>query len=305
MNIRPEAMSDYAAIAAVHVEAFDGRAAEAVIVALHRHRAAYDPELSLLAEEGGRVVGHALFSPRSVRLLGAEVPAVNLAPIAVAAAAQRRGVGARLIAAGHEIAREKGYVLSFLLGHTSYYPRFGYRTGAFGSASLRVPAGPPLTGDLEARPPLASDLPALRELWRHEEAAVDFAVEPDVGLLGWLSPHPTISAEVWLCGGAIAGYTRVHAAEPDRPRVFLAADDAAARAIAGQLQRRAGNLELQLPLHPTSSSSATLGVARAEAWTAAMACPLAPSPFDPYYEQLQRRARPPGRVAWPAEFDLA
>ena len=62
--IRPEQPTDYAAIAAVHVRAFENRASEALIVALHRHRAAFDPDLSLVAEEDGQVVGHVLFSPR-------------------------------------------------------------------------------------------------------------------------------------------------------------------------------------------------------------------------------------------------
>jgi predicted N-acetyltransferase YhbS len=53
MNIRPETPHDYAAIAGVNLRAFGERAAEALIVALHRHRAAFDPELSLVAEEGG------------------------------------------------------------------------------------------------------------------------------------------------------------------------------------------------------------------------------------------------------------
>lgn len=95
--IRPEQPTDYAAIAAVHVRAFENRASEALIVPLHRHRRAFDPDLSLVAEADGRIVGHALFSPQTIRLLGADVPAVNLAPIAVDGAWQRAGVGGRLI----------------------------------------------------------------------------------------------------------------------------------------------------------------------------------------------------------------
>src|SRR5262245_46248871 len=133
MRIRPETIQDYAAIAALHVRAFGERATEALIVTLQRHSPAFDPELSLVAELDGRVIGHALFSPHTVRLLDQDVRAVNLAPIAVDPSMQRQGVGGRLIAAGHALARDKGYAFSFLLGHTSYYPRHGYLTRAYGA----------------------------------------------------------------------------------------------------------------------------------------------------------------------------
>jgi predicted N-acetyltransferase YhbS len=83
MNIRPETPQDYAAVANVHVRAFGQRLAEALIVALHRQRPLYDAELSLVAEIDGRIVGHVLFSPQKIRLLGQAVLAVNLAPIAI------------------------------------------------------------------------------------------------------------------------------------------------------------------------------------------------------------------------------
>jgi predicted N-acetyltransferase YhbS len=304
MNVRPETPADYAAIAALHVRAFGERAAEALIVALHRHRAAFDPALSLVAAESGRIVGHALFSPQSIRLLGQAAPAVNLAPIAVDPALQGRGVGGRLIAAGHEVARARGYSLCFLLGHPSYYPRFGYQTHAYGGSSLAVAASGLAGEGLAARPPAEADLPALRELWLREEANVDFAIEPGPDLLDWLSPNPPIAATVWLRGDALAGYTRVHAAEPARPRVFLAVDQPAAHGMAAAIARSAGLTELILPLHPFSTSAAAFGEPRAASWEPAMACPLAPGPYDEYRAQVRAGHRPPGRPSWPVAFDL-
>ena len=38
---------------------------------------------------------------------------------------------------------------------------------------------------------------------------------------------------------------------------------------------------------------------------AAMACPLAPSPFDDYYAQVQAGTRLAGRVIWGVEFDIS
>src|SRR5688500_16279882 len=121
MLIRAETPRDYATIADIHVKAFDNRAAEAVIVGLHRHRSRFDPELSLVAEIDGQVVGHVLFSPQTIRLLGQNLEVVNLAPIAVHPTHQGKGIGAALIEEGHSIARSKGYPFSFLLGHPEYY----------------------------------------------------------------------------------------------------------------------------------------------------------------------------------------
>src|SRR6185436_7890925 len=109
LTIRSETPADYPAIAAVNVRAFSEQTGEAVLVALLRQRPAFDPELSLVAEQDGRVVGHVLFSPHTVRLLGESVSAVNLAPIAVDPAHQRQGIGQQLIEAGHSVARAKDY----------------------------------------------------------------------------------------------------------------------------------------------------------------------------------------------------
>jgi len=305
VNIRPETPRDYAAIAALNVRAFDQRAGEALVVDLLRHRAAFDPNLSLVAEIDERIVGHVLFSPYTIKLLGQDVRAVNLAPIAVDPAHQKQGIGGALIEAGHQSAREKGFVLSFLLGHVEYYPRFGYRTGVYGVSSLILEAIDVSQSEklLETRKPLEADVPVLRELWLHEEGNVDFALDPGDALLDWLSPNPAITAAVYVRDGQIVGYTRVSQHEPDSPRVFLAADAEAARSMAAMLM--VGGASLTLPLHPLSTSSAALGAAQISAWDAGMAFSLKPNPFDEFVKQLERSERPAGRPIWPVVFDLA
>jgi putative acetyltransferase len=304
VRIRPETIQDYAGIAALHARAFGERPAEALIVALHRQRPAFDPGLSLVAEQDGRILGHALFSPHTVRLLGQDVRAVNLAPLAVDRSAQRQGIGGQLIAAGHAIARDKGCAFSFLLGHTSYYPRHGYLTRAYGVSSLSLPTAGVPRPDLVARAPREADIAALRALWRWAEAQVDFALDPGGELLDWLSPNPAIAATLFLDGQELVGYTRVHAAEPARPRVFLARDAATARRMAAQIADAAAATEVVLPLHPASAGAAELGGVECRAWDAAMVCPLRSSPFDEYYDQVATGARAPGRLTWPVPFDL-
>src|SRR5262245_32971628 len=97
VTIRPERVADYPSIADVNAQAFDGRAAEPAMVALLRQGQRFDPGLSLVAEVESRVVGHALFTPYHVQLMGQAVSAVLLAPIAIYPEYQRRGLGGRLI----------------------------------------------------------------------------------------------------------------------------------------------------------------------------------------------------------------
>lgn len=304
MKIRSETPADYAAIAAVHAEAFAHRAIEAGIVALHRQRPEFDPELSLAAELDGAIVGHALFSPRAVRLLGREARAVNLAPIAISPAFQGRKIGTALINAGHELARAKGFELSFLLGHPWYYPKLGYLTHAYGQATVAVDAAGLPAGGLRERPPLASDVPALRALWEREEGGVDFAVDPGGALLDWLSPTAAVESKVFLSGEALVGYARIRRSDPSRPLAFLAASAAAAQAMAGMLAAQLPGGGLELPLHPASASAAAFGPPRCNAWEVSMARSLRPGPFDDYYAELLAGRRPPGRVTWPVEFEL-
>lgn len=309
MLIRPEQVSDYADIGALHARAFANRSLEAVIVMLLRQRRAFDPELSLVAEENGQIVGHVLFSPYQMRLLGQTLPIVNLAPLAVDPVYQRRGVGGQLIIKGHAIAATRGYALSILLGHSSYYPRFGYRTHAFGSSQLAIPIRNLPREKLDARAPTSEDLAALNALWRHEEGAVDMALEPGFDLLDWFSPDPEIHATVYTRHHEVVGYTRSHVREPNKPRVFLARDHQAARAIVATMvlgvETAAPDVECILPLHPASASAGAFGQAICSSWEAAMACSLSQSSLlDEYLALVASGQRVPGRVTWPTAFDL-
>jgi putative acetyltransferase len=306
--IRPECVTDYTEIISLHTRAFDNRISEPLIVTLHRQRRLFDPELSLVAEMNGHLVGHVLFSPHQMRLLGSTIPAVNLAPLAVEPAYQKQGIGAQLIAEGHAIAASKGYTISFLLGHTAYYPRFGYHTHAYGTSNLLLAVKEHLQEPLAVRSPCDEDVPALCELWLQQEQAVDMALFPGRDLLDWLSPHPAIEASVYLHSGTIVGYTRVHQNEPTQPRFFLARDAEMTRAIVSTMARKL-KTETQetlfsLPLHPFSASAQLLGNTTCRSLEAGMACELGPSPLPDYLASVRTGLRPVGHLIWPVFFDL-
>ena len=83
---------------------------------------AFIPELSLVAEMDGKIIGHVLFSKIRIQ----DTVQVALAPVSVLPELQGRGVGSALIREGHARAAKMGYDFSVVLGHAAYYPRFGY-----------------------------------------------------------------------------------------------------------------------------------------------------------------------------------
>jgi predicted N-acetyltransferase YhbS len=307
MIVRPEEPRDYAAITDVNIRAFDHRLSEALIVVLQRQRPGFDPDLAPVAEIDGRIVGNAVFCPQTLRLLGEDVSGVLLAPIAVDPDYQRRGIGKALIEHGHRVAREKGYALAVLVGHTEYYPQFGYEMNVYGASSVTVTReAVKASAPLVTCRPRWEDLDVLHALWRHEENAVDFALIPDYTLMSWLSPNPLIACTVYLRDERIVGYSRISSAEPASPRMFLAADADAAHAMCAHVFEAVEPPvdHLTLPLHPQSATSAVFPGAACRAWGAAMALPLAPSPFDAFLPRLRAGLIPPGRVQWATIFDV-
>ena len=111
------------AIAALHRAAFDGDDEALLVERLHRDGLVV---ASLVALAGTDVVGHILFSELGVEVDGRQVKAAALAPVAVRPDRQRQGVGTRLITAGLSALRDRQWSAVVVLGHASYYPRFGF-----------------------------------------------------------------------------------------------------------------------------------------------------------------------------------
>jgi len=123
--IRCENLLDASAIYNVHTQAFE-RENEAQLVKNIRHSDRYIPQLSLVAEVDNTVVGHILFS--YVDLIGEETLRVlSLAPLAVVPQFQRQGIGSALVQVGLETADTMGEALVIVLGHSQFYPRFGFQ----------------------------------------------------------------------------------------------------------------------------------------------------------------------------------
>ncbi|PCD02062.1 GNAT family N-acetyltransferase [Sphingomonas spermidinifaciens] len=121
MDIRPARPEDVPALDGFLRQSFGASEAELV------RRLCIDGDMVLtMVARDPDLVGAAVFSRMAVEVNGGEVPAVALAPLAVAGPWRRQGVGEALVAAGHDALAKAGWVLSFVLGDPAYYGRFGY-----------------------------------------------------------------------------------------------------------------------------------------------------------------------------------
>lgn len=77
-------------------------------------------------EDTGALVGAIAFSRMDVSVAGKPIPAVALAPVAVAPDHRDQGVAEALIQAGIDRLEQEGVVLCFVLGDPAFYARFGF-----------------------------------------------------------------------------------------------------------------------------------------------------------------------------------
>jgi putative acetyltransferase len=126
MRIRMEQVMDVPKIHAINRDAFDSATEADLVDAL---RSSAESVISLVAEEDGEIVGHIMFSP--VQLTGAaDVRAMALAPMAVTPERQGAGIGSALVRAGLEECRCLGIDAVFVVGHPTFYPRFGFKSAS-------------------------------------------------------------------------------------------------------------------------------------------------------------------------------
>ncbi len=121
IEVRAETPSDHDSVREVNRLAFEG-AGEAALVDAVRGT---PRTIALVATAGTTVVGHILFSPVEIEG-GSSIAAVGLGPMAVLPEHQRRGVGTSLVGRGLEECGKLAYELVVVVGHPTYYPRFGF-----------------------------------------------------------------------------------------------------------------------------------------------------------------------------------
>lgn len=132
MHIRQARLGDYRAIYQLVQKAFSGSCIsdgqEQNWIVKQRGRKEYIPQLELVAEDKGHIIGHILMTVHENHEIESISSALYLAPLSVAPMFQGEGIGSALVKAACAYGTELGYRAVFLVGDPAYYSRFGFRS---------------------------------------------------------------------------------------------------------------------------------------------------------------------------------
>lgn len=176
--VRPEEDGDRAAVAEVVTSAF-GAPLEARLVDAIRASEEYLPSLALVATLGGAVVGHVMVSGARLIDGGTTHDIGVLAPLAVAPAQHRRGIGGALVRAVIAGGDALGLPLIVLEGSPAYYGRFGFEPAAAFGIGITLPDWAPAEAGQVCR--LAAYRPDLRGLVQYPATFDDVVNAPPSG----------------------------------------------------------------------------------------------------------------------------
>jgi putative acetyltransferase len=124
VRVRPVEPADLPELVHLQELAFQGVDEGRLVRLLHERGKAI---VSLAATVEERIAGHILFSPVSFRPEYPAIRALGLAPLAVLPEYQNQGIGSLLMREGLRHCQASGWQVVVVLGHPTYYPRFGFQ----------------------------------------------------------------------------------------------------------------------------------------------------------------------------------
>ena len=127
MEYRKEKVDDYPGIDAVNRLAFEGEEEMKLVQQLRDTKKLL---LSMVACSAGEVWGHIAYSRGWIQTEEAQIASVALGPMAVHPDYQKTGIGTELIQISLWELKNMGEAHVFVLGHTWFYPRFGFLPAA-------------------------------------------------------------------------------------------------------------------------------------------------------------------------------
>jgi len=100
---------------------------EHYLVHIIRQSKDYIPELDIVAELNGEIIGHIIYTPSAVVASdGTVFPTVTFGPVSIKPKFQNKGFGSALIRYSLEHARKLGHKAVIIFGDPKYYERFGF-----------------------------------------------------------------------------------------------------------------------------------------------------------------------------------
>lgn len=130
VEIRPERAEDFRTVEELTRDAFWNvyvpGAQEHFVLHQLRKSPAFMPELDLVAEKAGQIVGHIIYTRARLKGEAGEYEILTFGPVSVDPAWQGQGLGAALIEYSLQRAADLGHKGVVIYGHPDYYRRFGF-----------------------------------------------------------------------------------------------------------------------------------------------------------------------------------
>ncbi|HEX5997376.1 MAG TPA: N-acetyltransferase [Jiangellales bacterium] len=142
MEIRPATINEQSQVEAVVAAAFGEEPDGYLTQLLRALDATGAARASLVAVDGGRIVGHVQLSRSWVDARPALVEVLVLSPLSVVSDRRREGIGTALIGAALDDARQRAAPAVFLEGNWAYYGKRGFEAATplgFQRPSHRIP----------------------------------------------------------------------------------------------------------------------------------------------------------------------
>ncbi|WP_327233021.1 N-acetyltransferase [Streptomyces sp. NBC_01317] len=151
---RAETSADIPTIHDITLAAFDTPLEADLVDALRADPSWIDGLSIVTTDQDGKLIGHALLTRCHID----DTPALCLGPVAVRPEYQKTGAGSAAIRAALQAAKELGEHFVIVLGHPTYYPRFGFtRASEYGiGLSIDVPDEAMMALTLDVDHPLPS-----------------------------------------------------------------------------------------------------------------------------------------------------
>ena len=141
IQIRRETPADYRAVEELTREAFWNvyrpGCSEHYVVHCLRDRPEFVPELDLVMERNGELIGHILYVRAEIQADdGRRIPVMAFGPISIRPGCQRQGLGKALLDESLERARALGAGAICIEGNIGFYGKSGFVTASPGASTI-------------------------------------------------------------------------------------------------------------------------------------------------------------------------
>mgnify|MGYP001039676676 CR=1 FL=1 len=195
MTIRQEVPADYRAVESLVRDAFWNvyrpGCMEHFVLHCLRQDPAFVPDLALVLEQGGQLIGQFAAVRADAALVdGSVLPVLNVGPLCIAPEMQRQGLGRLLLDTALQKAAERGFGAAVLEGDPAFYGPSGFVPGKTVGQNKGCPLCRRPGGRLFSGKGTAARLPAGKTRYLPRPGGIFCLPDPPAGICGLRSAVP-------------------------------------------------------------------------------------------------------------------